>query len=421
MTSFPRILHLSTFDARGGAARSTIRIHRALLEHGLHSEVHVLVRESDAPSVHQLTDIPFSSRLAIAQEHLSMMRRQATGQFGGYSSTGQTGAQLTDWINNHPADIVHLHWIQFLLSIRDIASITKPMLWTIHDLWPLAGMRHMPDKPGWHRDFAHRHYEPAMWDSEADRNTWELKARLWTTPFQIITPSRWMADQVSESRLMASFPLEIIPHPLNGGEWKNMENATARRLLGLPAEGHLVAFGSAGGITDPLKGFDLLIQAMNQVQFRQSHPGIHIVTFGGLPERLPLLPSVPVIHLGHISNPDHLRAVYSATDVLAVPSRMETFGLVAAEALACGTPAVAFDQTGLADIITHQRTGYLAHPLDTADYARGIQWALNATDKEKAEIKKACQTQATTLWHPTTIAASYTSVYQSVLSKQSLP
>jgi len=100
---------------------------------------------------------------------------------------------------------------------------------------------------------------------------------------------------------------------------------------------------------------------------------------------------------------------------------METFGLVAAEALACGTPAVAFDQTGLADIITHQRTGYLAHPLDTADYARGIQWALKATDKEKAEIKKACQTQATTLWHPTTIAASYTSVYQSVLSKQSLP
>jgi len=65
-----------------------------------------------------------------------------------------------------------------------------------------------------------------------------------------------------------------------------------------------------------------------------------------------------------------------------VPSRQEAFGQVAVEAMACGTPVVAFGHTGLLDIIDHKVNGYLAQPLDTSDLAKGIEWILNADNSD---------------------------------------
>lgn len=64
---------------------------------------------------------------------------------------------------------------------------------------------------------------------------------------------------------------------------------------------------------------------------------------------------------------------------MAVPSRLETFGQTASEAHACGTPVVAFNTGGLADIVAHRETGYLATPFDAQDLATGIEWVLAAT------------------------------------------
>ena len=71
---------------------------------------------------------------------------------------------------------------------------------------------------------------------------------------------------------------------------------------------------------------------------------------------------------------------------MVVPSKIETFGQTATESLACGTPVVAFNDTGLSDIIEHKKSGYLAKYLNEIDLANGISWVLENSYKNNLSI-----------------------------------
>ena len=71
---------------------------------------------------------------------------------------------------------------------------------------------------------------------------------------------------------------------------------------------------------------------------------------------------------------------------MVVPSKLETFGQTATESLACGTPVVAFNDTGLSDIIEHKKSGYLAKYLNEIDLANGISWVLENSYKNNLSI-----------------------------------
>ena len=82
---------------------------------------------------------------------------------------------------------------------------------------------------------------------------------------------------------------------------------------------------------------------------------------------------------------------------MTVPSRQEAFGQTASEALASGTPVVAFDATGPSDIVDHKKTGYLAQPFDSSDLARGIEWIL-ADENRRNEMGKRARSCSRTIF-----------------------
>jgi D-inositol-3-phosphate glycosyltransferase len=154
------------------------------------------------------------------------------------------------------------------------------------------------------------------------------------------------------------------------------------------------------GRIQPLKGVDVAVRALGELR----DPSAELVVVGGpsgpdggreedalhklvaelgLEHRVRFVPPQP-----H----DSLARWYRAADVCVVPSRSESFGLVALEAAACGTPVVAADVGGLRALVDHGDTGFLVGTRDPLDYADAIERVL-ATDptrmRERASARSA--------------------------------
>jgi glycosyltransferase involved in cell wall biosynthesis len=98
---------------------------------------------------------------------------------------------------------------------------------------------------------------------------------------------------------------------------------------------------------------------------------------------------------------------------MVVPSRQESFGQTAVEALACGTPVVAFDATGPKDIVKHKTTGYLADPYSPTDLSEGIEWVTASVDRLETLSEAACD-DAVARFDSDVVAGQYAEVYERV-------
>jgi glycosyltransferase involved in cell wall biosynthesis len=107
---------------------------------------------------------------------------------------------------------------------------------------------------------------------------------------------------------------------------------------------------------------------------------------------------------------------------MVVPSRQETFGQTASEALACGCPVAAFAATGLLDVVEHLHCGYLAKPYDPQDLATGIEWLIRSQEGEKngtrlqePTLRLAARKHAVDHFSYPVIAQQYLTAYQKAI------
>jgi glycosyltransferase involved in cell wall biosynthesis len=309
-----------------------------------------------------------------------------------------------------------VHWINGeMMSISDIGQLIKPVVWTLHDMWAFCGAEHYTEDFRW-RDGYTPNNRPS-YEGGFDLNRWTLerKRKHWKRPMHIVTPSRWLAECAKQSVLMRDWPITVIPNAIDTNVWQPVEKTLARQLLHLPPDLPLLLFGAIGGTQDPRKGFDLLRAALNHL--RGQLPGLELVVFGQLAPKEPVDMGFPVHYTGHLHDDVSLRLLYSAADVIVVPSRQEAFGQTASEAHACGTPAVAFDNSGLVDIVRHQQTGYLAKAFDAEDLAQGIQWVL-ADPARHSELCTNARNDAVARFSCPVVSAQYMQVYNAAIVAQ---
>ncbi len=169
------------------------------------------------------------------------------------------------------------------------------------------------------------------------------------------------------------------PPGVDHGVFRPGSQAEARAVLGLAAEGALVLFV---GRLQPLKGPEVALAAFTRLA--AGLPGARLVVVGGPSgpqgeaEASALRRHAVAAGLGdrvlfHSPVPHAaLAAHYRAADVLVVPSRSESFGLVAAEAQACGVPVVAAAVGGLSHTVADGKSGILVSGWDPADYAAAL-------------------------------------------------
>ena len=183
----------------------------------------------------------------------------------------------------------------------------------------------------------------------------------------------------------------------------------ARNHFKIPTNKKIILFGAINATSDKRKGFKQLAQALEILDLEDTE----IVVFGSERPTNGTIFTQKTHYLGNIQNESSLVALYSAVDVMVVPSLQESFGQTAVEAMSCGTPTVAFATSGLLDIIDHKETGYLASPFETEDFAFGIKWLL--TNPKLDLINKRARNSMIKKFDSIVIANRYFNYYKNII------
>ena len=410
-----KVFQLNYSDINGGAARAAYRIHHALRVHGIESQMLVTVASGGDRTVQGLRG-RWSRMVSRLRPHLASPVRQLLHT--GNPIIHSPAVVPSTWpqrLNASDADVVHLHWVQSeMLSVEDIGRIRKPIVWTLHDMWALCGAEHYTEDERW-RDGYWRTNRP-VYESGFDLNrwVWRRKCRHWNRPIAIACPSKWLADCARSSFLMRDWPVRVVPNPIDTDNWRPINKSLARKLLGLPSEVPLLVFGAMEGGRDPRKGFDLLLAALDHLKNYLSLHTMQLVVFGqDAPRQQPKL-GYPTHYTGHLHDAHSLRALYSAADLLVLPSRQDNLPNTGLEAHSCGTPLVAFNIGGLSEIVDDRITGALAKPFEPASLAEAIRWVLEDPQR-RSKLSAAARQRAEHLWSTSRVARLYSELYESIL------
>ena len=117
-----------------------------------------------------------------------------------------------------------------------------------------------------------------------------------------------------------------------------------------------------------------------------SKKAFRVITIGNESARTIKTANYTIEHRTEIKEQEKLALLFSAADLVILPSIQENLSNVVLESLSCGTPVVAFDIGGNKDMITHLRNGYLAKLGDISDLSNGVNWILSH-EFDPAEIR----------------------------------
>ena len=402
-----KIASLSTFDNQGGAARAAYRLHQGLNQIDVESWILCQSKFSQDPKVmgaktsSGIEQAKTGLRLTLDQLPLKRYKRKSKQLFSPHwlpSDIGDRVARLNP-------DLLNLHWTSAgYLKIEALAKFKQPLVWTLHDMWSFTGGCHYNEDCD--KYTANCGACPILGSNkEADlsRQIWQRKHKSWQDlNLTIVTPSRWLGDCAKSSSLFGDRRVEVIPYGLDLETYRPIDRATARKLLKLPQDKQLVLFLSLNATSDRRKGFQLLQPALQQLSQSGQNELELMVVGASQPENPPEL-GFKAHYLGIMRDALTLALAYSAADVFVAPSIQDNLPNTVLEAIACGTPCVAFKIGGMPDMIEHQANGYLASPFETEDLARGIGWVLEDGDRlqnlstfarSKAEREFALEIQA---------------------------
>lgn len=397
-----RVLHLNTSAADGGAAIAASRIVAALQAQGVDATM--------------LFASGLRHRWAFLWERLRIFaangfRRERLWQV----DIANAGVDVTRTESFRKADVVHLHWVnQGFLSmdvIRRIMRSGKPVVWTMHDMWPVTAIcHHARTCQRFHSDC---HNCPRLFHPAAD----DLAAKVFLqkreaydgAPLAFVACSQWLAAEARRSSLTRGHSVTAIPNTFPADIFHPGDSSEARRKLGLPdAPGPWLLF-ACQKVTNPRKGINLLLEALTKLP--RELGGLHVVVAGELAESVAANIPYPVHALGYVRGEEAMANLYRAVDAFVTPSLEENLPNTIMEAMASGTPCVGFDIGGIPEMIVHERTGYIARYADTSDLAAGIAFVLRAS----GQLGIAAASTALDRWGAASVAGRYVSFYKSML------
>ncbi|EOW9092347.1 glycosyltransferase family 4 protein [Vibrio cholerae] len=410
-----KILIVNTSDIQGGAARAAYRLHKALLAEGVDSQMLVQSKSSDDFTVlgpqSKLQKVMGKVRPSLDSIPIRRYKQRTKTLF---SPSWVPFSGLVDKINGLNPDVVHLHWINAgMLRIEDLARIKAPIVWSLHDMWAFTGGCHYDDGCSAYKRQCNQC--PVL----VSNNVKDLSFKVWQrkqvvfpqlSQMTIIGLSKWLTECASSSTLFRDNRVVNLPNPIDTKVFSPFNNIDARKLFNLPLDKKLILFGAMGATSDTRKGFHELAQSLEYLS-----QDYELIIFGSNEPQTLQGFKQKTHYLGQLHDDVSLRVLYSAADVMVVPSLQENLSNAIMESLACATPVVGFAIGGNSDLIEHQKTGYLAQPFDTQDLANGIDWVIQ--HKQPEQLSLAAREKVIREFDSKVVAGKYIALYEQMLQQ----
>jgi glycosyltransferase involved in cell wall biosynthesis len=361
-----RVLHVSLTDGDGGAGLAIRRLHEGLRRVGVESRVLVGRKVGVVPDAAQWPHWPrVRRRLHDLGKELGLNDVLLPYGFG------------TRWSEPFRwADVVHFHNLHggyFNFLSMPIVTRGRPSVWTLHDIWGFTGhCAYSFDCSRWRHGCGECPYLGAYPETFKDATRLEWKLKAWSfsrSKLQIICPTDAMEAQVANSLLCG-----LSRHRINNGIDVEMfspgNRALLRDRLAIPRDAFVVLVG-AYDLRYAHKGLDLAIQSLNQMPSHGPAP-IHVLLLGHGGSEIAARIVAPCTSAGFVADDAEKADIYRAADVLLYPSRADSFGLVALESIASGTPVVASRLPGLDEVVRPGSSGLLCEIGDVAGFTRAL-------------------------------------------------
>ena len=389
------------------------RLMDALNNHGVKAKMLVRDKLSDNLSVVGLPKSPllrwhFLWERLVIFFHLRFSRKHLFE-----IDIANAGTDITRLPEFKEADVIHLHWVnQGMLSLKDIQKILhsgKPVVWTMHDIWPATAICHLTLGC---RHFTTQCRECQLLSGRSGLATsvWRRKQRMLAdSNVYFVACSHWLASEAKASALLNGQKVTNIPNPIDTHIYKKTSQKEVRDRLGLPRDKRLLLFVSQR-VTNPNKGMDYLIKACEMIR---DIPNLGVVVLGGHAEEVAGLLPFETFPMDYVYDDRLIVDIYNAVDLFVLPSLSENLPNTIMEAMACGVPCVGFHVGGIPEEIDHKKTGYVANYRDAEDLARGIRWVLEA---DAEALGEQCQSKVLRNYSQSAVAMRYTEVYNQALA-----
>ena len=421
-----KIVLLNTSETKGGAAIAANRLMKTLKRFNVNIIKIVRDKQTDDSNVISVNSSFLISKfnyIRFLWERLSIFIHNKFCKENLFAvSIANTG---TD-ISNHPeikdADIIHIHWInQGFLSISDINKIIrtkKPVVWTMHDMWPCTGIcHHARDCRNFTSECGNCFFLNSKRKNDLSKKIFIKKRKLIFSNNNItfVGCSNWLANKAKISNLSKNNRILSIPNPIDTNVFNPSDKILSRKQLNLPEDKKLLLFGAAN-ISDKRKGIYYLIDAINMIKESNTVLGeqLCLVAFGQIKKDFTDLVKIPVYQMGYLTDIEKIVSLYNAIDLFITPSLEENLPNTIMESMACGTPCVGFDIGGIPEMIDHKQNGYVAQYKDSKDLAIGIDWIFCNTNYN--DLSVSARQKAVNNYSEDIVASQYLKLYNNLLN-----
>lgn len=327
--------------------------------------------------------------------------------------------QLIKKIDNIKPNVVQLHNLHgYYLNIPILFDYLKqsgiPVVWTLHDCWAFTGhcvhytcVECNKWKTGCYACPRKRSY-PNSFVFDRSRQNYAMKKKAYSNmPNMTIVPvSFWLGD-VTQQSILGTYPIHVIQNGIDVNIFRPRIESAYRIRTKYGLENKYVILGVATGWSEEV-GFSTFFRLRNQLS-----SDFAIIMVGCTSDIIKQLPD-GIIGIARTNNVDELADIYSTADILFNGSYQETFGLVTAEALSCGTPAIVYNATACSEIVTEE-TGYVAEAKNEIQVLKFILYDKELSHEERKKRSKLCREYAIEHFDKEKKYNEYVDLYKQIL------